>query len=367
MTRHSHGKGAKRLVWSRRDFLRWTTGAAIAVLLPGCQRSPPSLPAPVPSGWADTQPYKKSPPWRIGRSGRGDINAWMVMFSAHIEYGIMEKHRAQFKSYFCRSANWDPNKQVEDIRILLAEGIDLLLMDPMDTSVVATGAREAMDAGVPVVLAAGGLSSAPYVSWVATGEEERGASAAEWLGRTVGGGRVAVITAIRGAGDQQRWLEGVRHQLDGRSEAESIIARCPWSSEGAREAMRALLDQYAAIDGVVVHNGLLGRGVVAAFVERGEESPPIAGVDDWNGWLRTAREHRVHFFGLSGGANLGLRAVDLATDILSGVQVPRYVPFPYEVFDDSALDRYYRPDLSDHYWAIHDLPEAWIERMFRPS
>ena len=367
MTRHSHGKGANRLVWSRRHFLRATTGAAIAVLLPGCQRSPPPPPTPLPSGWTDTQRYKKSPPWRIGRSGRGDINAWMVMFSAHIEFGIMEKYGEQFESYVSHSANWDPNKQVEDIRILLAEGIDVLLIDPMDTTAVATGVREAMHAGVPVVLAAGGLSAAPYVSWVAIDEEERGAAAAEWLCDTVGGGRVAVITGTRAAGDQERWLEGVRHRLDDQPEVESIIARCPWSSAGAREAMRALLDQHAAIDAVIVHNGLLGRGVVEAFVERGDESPPISGVDDWNGWLRTAREHRVRFFGLGGGASLGLRAVELATDILSGVQVPRYVHFPYKVFDDSALDRYYRPDLSDHYWAIHDLPEAWIERMFKPS
>ncbi len=367
MTCHSHGKGAKRLVSSRRDFLRMTAGATIAVLLPGCQRGPASLPTPRPSGWIDTQRYRKSPPWRIGRSGRGDINAWMVMFSAHIEFGIMEKYGEQFKGYFSQSANWDPNKQVEDIRILLAEGIDLLLIDPMDTKVVAAGAREAMEAGVPVVLAAGALSAAPYVSWVATDEEKRGAAAAEWLCDTVGRGRVSVITALRAAGDEERWLEGVRYQLDRRPAVESIIARCPWSSDGAREAMHALLDQYAAIDGVIVHNGLLGRGVVGAFVDRGQESPPLAGVDDWNGWLRTAREHSVRFFGLSGGANLGLRAVDLATDILSGVQVPRHVQFPYTVFDDSALDSYHRPDLTDHYWAIHDLPEAWIKRMFKPS
>jgi hypothetical protein len=40
------------------------------------------------------------------------------------------------------------------------------------------------------------------------------------------------------------------------------------------------------------------------------------------------------------------------------------VPFPYQAFHEGDLGQYFRPDLSDHYWAVHDLPEAWIERMF---
>ena len=52
-------------------------------------------------------------------------------------------------------------------------------------------------------------------------------------------------------------------------------------------------------------------------------------------------------------------------DVLSGRPVPAYEEFPYQVFDETAVDRYYRSDLSDHFWAIHELPEPWIERMFK--
>jgi hypothetical protein len=119
------------------------------------------------------------------------------------------------------------------------------------------------------------------------------------------------------------------------------------------------------VDGVIVHSGVLGQGAVEALLEAGQPIPPIAGVDDWNGWLRTASEHGVRFLALGGGANLGLRCVELAMQVLSGQNVPAYAEFPYQMFDHTALERYYRPDLSDHYWAIHDLPQAWIERMYR--
>ncbi len=117
---------------------------------------------------------------------------------------------------------------------------------------------------------------------------------------------------------------------------------------------------------MIVNSGPAGQGAVEALSESGIEIPPIAGGDDYNGWLRTAKGWNLHFLGFGGSAKLGLRCVELTMDVLSGKPVPAYEEFPYQVFDETAIDRYYRPDLSDHFWAIHELPEAWIQRMFKP-
>jgi len=359
-------KGRNEYRLNRREFLQMTAGLVITLVLPGCQQAASTeLPSPTYTGLLATEQYRKPGPWRLGRSGRGDTTAWMVMFSAHIEYGVKVKYREQFEDYLCTSANWDPNKQIEDIKILLEEEIDLLLIDPMDSTVVAAGLDKAMDAGVPVILASSQVRDAPYVSRVAMNEEERGELCADWLCRSISGGYVAVIASVPASGDSQAWLRGVRQRLAAQSQVQAVVRHCPWSSPEARRIVSSMLGESKPIDGVIVSNGVLGRGVVQAFVDQGVEIPPIAGGDDWNGWLRIAKEHRVHFMGLSGGANMGLHCVDLATKVLSGEPVPHHVEFPYEVFDEHALDRLYRPDLSDHYWAINDLPKAWIERMFK--
>ena len=367
MAQQAEHNGQGPAVLGRRGFLRLAAGTMLTVLLPGCLHAPTLAPSPsVDTGWSDTKGYRKVPPWRFGRSGRGDVNAWMVMLSAHVEYGVQEKYRDSFAEYLCTSANWDPNKQIEDIYILLKEGIDVLAIDPMDTTVVAQGVSEAMEAGVPVILAASPLQKAPYVGWVATDEEERGKACADWLCQTIAGGHVLVLWSRPAAGDSQNWLRAVQHRLEIQGSVQSTIASCPWAASEARQATAALLERNSPIAGVIVQNGVLGQGVVQAFVERGKDIPPISGVDDHNGWLRLAREHRVRFLALSGGANLGLRCVELATQVLSGQPVPRYLRFPYRTFEDTALDHYFRPDLSDAYWAVHDLPETWVERMFKP-
>ena len=79
----------------RRKFLRMTAAMALTVLLPGCQH-PPATQPPTRPEVAETERYRKPSPWRIGRSGRGDINSWMIMCSAHIEYGIKERYREHF-------------------------------------------------------------------------------------------------------------------------------------------------------------------------------------------------------------------------------------------------------------------------------
>ena len=66
------------------------------------------------------------------------------------------------------------------------------------------------------------------------------------------------------------------------------VEHCPWRASEARRVMSSILAESPPIDGVIVNNGVLGRGVVLAFAERDGHIPPIAGVDDSNSWLRTA-------------------------------------------------------------------------------
>ncbi len=360
-------KGAGGWEVSRRQFMHMAGAAALALLVSGCQRAAsPNLPSPLHTGWIDTKRYRKNGPWKLGRSGRGDMTAWMVMFSAHIEYGVKEKYCQLFSDYFCTSANWDPNKQIEDIKILLAERIDLLLIDPLDQAVVKAGVEEAMQAGVPVILASTRVQSDQYVSWVTLDEEERGVACAEWVCRTAPAGRIVVVSSVPAAGDSAAWLRGVHRRLDDQpGMPPATVLQSAWSSSAAKQVLTPVLREAGPVDGVIVNNGLLGQGVVEAFAEHGPTIPPIAGGDDCNGWLRTAIAHNVRFLGLSGGANLGLRCVELATQVLAGQPAPGYVEFPYETFDEGLLYRYHRPDLSDHYWAVNDLPQAWIERMFK--
>ncbi len=285
------------------------------------------------------------------------------MFSAHLEYGIREKYRAWFAEYHATQANWDAHKQIEDIRALLARDIDLLVIDPLEDVTVANGLEQAQ---LPLILAGSTLDISGNVVRVRLPTEDQGRASADWLAHTVGSGRVIVLSSRTGLSSGAEWLRGVRASaLAEFADLEHSFVRSSWSVDSARDALAAVLTEHDVIDGVLVNNGLLALGAAQAFLDRGLSIPPISGADDWNGWLRFAREHDILFTGYSGAANMGLLCITLAVQLLSGESVPAVTTFGYELLDNSSLDRFYRPELNDHYWGVHDLPEAWIQRMFR--
>jgi hypothetical protein len=72
----------------------------------------------------------------------------------------------------------------------------------------------------------------------------------------------------------------------------------------------------------------------------------------------------VQFLAVSGGNPLALTCVDLAVKVLKGEAVPKIVEYPIVTFEEKDLDKYYRPDLNDQYFAVHELPESWIKKYY---
>ena len=77
-----------------------------------------------------------------------------------------------------------------------------------------------------------------------------------------------------------------------------------------------------------------------------------------------AKEHDIDFLAESGSNPLALTCVDLAVKILRGEPVPKIVEYPVVTFGKDELDKYYRPDLTDQYFAVNELPEAWIKKHY---
>jgi hypothetical protein len=57
--------------------------------------------------------------------------------------------------------------------------------------------------------------------------------------------------------------------------------------------------------------------------------------------------------------------VDTAVKILKGEPVAKNVEYPFVTFEQGEIDKYFRPELNDHYWAPNLLPEEWIQRLYK--
>jgi ribose transport system substrate-binding protein len=317
------------------------------------------------AGMVDTAKYKAPGPWAVGRAGLGDTNAWMTMFGLHFRYGIEEKYASQFKDFKVTACFWNPAQQITDIEGLLAQKVSLLFVDPASEAALVGAVEEAYDRGVPVVLASTGVNTDKYTTWVSRNNMKAGYLYADWMGKKLAGkGKVVALMGIAGSSYAEDVLRGVKQGLSKYPGIELVdVAYCDWSPVKAKSTMEAFIQSHPVIDGILADGGQMALGAVEALLDAGKAIPPIT-ADDWNGWLRIAKEHNIQFLAESGGAPLALTCVELATKILHGEPVPKIVEYPMISFEQDQLDKYYRPDLNDQYFAVNELPEAWIKKYY---
>ena len=319
----------------------------------------------LPLGMVDTTKYKTSGKWLVGRAGLGDTNAWMTMFGLHFRYGIEEKYAKEFKAFKVTACFWNPAQQITDIEGLVAQKVNLLFVDPASEAALVGAVEEAMDRGIPVILASTGVNTDKYVSWVSRNNMKAGFLYADWMGKKLKGkGKVVALMGIAGSSYAEDVLRGVKQGLSRYPDIQLVdTAYCDWSPVKAKSTMEAFIQSHPDIDGILADGGQMAFGVVEALLDAGKPIPPIT-ADDWNGWLRMAKEHNVQFLAVSGGAPLALTCVQLAIKVLKGEPVPKIVEYPMVTFEQDQLDKYYRPDLNDQYFAVNELPESWIKKYY---
>jgi ribose transport system substrate-binding protein len=160
-------------------------------------------------------------------------------------------------------------------------------------------------------------------------------------------------------------LRGVREGLAKYPDIKEVgLVYGAWSPVEGKTAMQSLLAKGVKIDGIINDGGNMGIGIVDAYLDAGLPVPPMCG-DDGNGWLRKAKEHNVKFLAVQGGAEQYMDAVDTAVKVLRGEPVAKNVLADIITFTEKELDKYYRPDLNDQYWAINKLPEDLIKKTYK--
>ncbi len=359
---------------TRREFLRAIgVGAGVAgvsLLLPSC--APANAPAPSTSttsagiGMVDTSAYKKNSPWKIARSGMGEVNSWQAIATLHFDYFVRTKYKDLFSEVYTASAVFDPSKQVADMEDLLTKNPDIMIVQPVTGGNIVAQIEQAMDRKIPVILVGARAYTDKYVSYHDRDNSGVGRVYAEYIAKKIGGkGNVAIMMGLAGNTYAEDVLRGVREGLAKYPDLkEAGLAYGAWSPVEGKKAMEGLLASTDKIDAIINDGGNMGIGIVDAFLDAGKPFPPMCG-DDGNGWLRKAKENKVAFLAVQGGAEQYADAVEFAVKTMRGEPVAKNVLADIISFDETQLDKYYRPDFNDQYWAINKLPEDVLTKTFK--
>jgi ribose transport system substrate-binding protein len=310
-------------------------------------------------GMVDTTAFKKDPPYTLCFSNASVANDWRVAMVGHVDYAIEEaRGKGLIKDYFYADANNDPNKQISDIEDLLTKGCDVMLISAAAQDVVDPGAKQAMEAGVPVITVDRDVMNPDNrVSYTDGDSCLMGKGQAEWLAAELGGkGDIVLLSGIAGASPAEERLRCAR-EVFASIRHRNWRTPTPTDPTGGQKQMEAWITQFGdQITGIWSDSALQSVGVVNALLAAGMKVPPITG-EDWALFLHQAVDNDFAFAGVTFPNRLGYFAVTDALDLLAGVPIPFHHQIAPITITKENLDTYYNTTMSDALW-LDMLPEV---------
>ncbi len=333
-----------------------------------------------------TTPLALSPPpvvrrsggYRLGFSNAAIDNHWRVALVHGIEHAAAQA-RERVSWLDVRHADGDGELQAADIRALVADGIDGLLVSAVASPAVCEAIEWAMARDVAVVLVDRGLpDEVSRTSFVAADDAFIGRVTALWLAEMLGGkGDLLMLPGLKGASPAERRLEAaLRVFADHPGITIRKLAWTGWREDRAYHIVRRQLRGNAGrIDGVWCDSGLQGVGSLRAFRDMGFAPgtlPPHTG-GDLNLAYKLAIRLKVPLIAVDYPPAMGGRAVELLLAALQGQWVPRSVTIPSDIIvTRDARTRSIDPDQWIEDQVRWDLPDelvlsAGLGRAYNPQ
>lgn len=179
------------------------------------------------------------------------------------------------------SSGNDPLRQLQQVEEMLEDGIDVLVLQPVNTGTAGALVKLANEFGVKVVGYDSMLQDGPLDvmvmqdSW--TVGKLQGEAMVDWLREKKGDvtGRVALLRGQPGDSNAAALSSGVLEVIENNPGLELVVDRShvDWSPDMARETTENLLVEYDNdIDAIIANNSGMAFGAIAALSEEGLDS-----------------------------------------------------------------------------------------------
>jgi ribose transport system substrate-binding protein len=251
-------------------------------------------------------------------------------FVAQVE-SIKERVEARGMKFIYTDGQDDIIRQVDNVEDLLARGIDLLIMNPLDPTALVQATKSATRAGVPVIIIDSSIDpEADYVTNILANNLKNGELVGQWLVRQMGGERIraAVLSGAQGnpVGKERRQgiFRGIieeQFRTLGETRLDLLVQGWGnWTYEGGLKAMEDILVAHPDINVLISEQDAMALGAMQAIREAGREEGIliVSGADGQKEAFEMIMKGQYGATGLNDPVLIAETTVDMAVRILSG-------------------------------------------------
>jgi ribose transport system substrate-binding protein len=224
----------------------------------------------------------------------------------------------------------DASKQASDVEDLIQQGIDLLLINPVDSSAVGSAVESANAAGIPVITVDRSADSGEVISHIASDNVAGGKLAGEYLLELAGeGAKVAMLEGVPGSSAARDRGAGFLGAVEGKVDLVSSQTANFNRSEGL-SVMENMLQAHPDIEAVFAQNDEMALGAIEAISAAGKDIIVI-GFDATDDAVKKVEEGVMAATVAQKPEEIGKIAVETAIKYLNGESVEEFVPVDLEL------------------------------------
>lgn len=298
---------------------------AVLLFLSACSLQPPE--------WAKPDNNQNPEDIKIGLS----VSTLNNPFFVSMKDGVEKEAEAQGMDVVVVDAQNDAAKQVSDVEDLIQQGVDVLLINPTDSSAVSTAVQSANSLGIPVVTLDRSSEKGDVATLVSSDNAKGGKMAAEYMVEQLGeGAKVAELEGVPGASATRERGSGFHtvadEQLDVTAKQTANFDR----TEGLN-TMENILQGNPDLEAVFAHNDEMALGAYQAIQSSGRDVL-VVGFDGNEDAMTSIRNGSLSATVAQQPEQIGSLAVQAGADVLQGEEVEETIPVPLKLVTKENID-----------------------------
>lgn len=253
-------------------------------------------------------------------------------FFVSLEEGInnlAEENGTKIKSL---DAQNDTAKQTNDVDDLIQQGVDILLINPVDSSAITPAVESANAKGIPVITIDRSSESGKILALVASDNVEGGEMAAEYI-KQISGENIETVQleGVPGASASRERGKGFMNIAE---ESLNVIDSQTANFDRAEglTVMENMLQANPSIKAVFAQNDEMALGAIEAIKAAGlSGSIQVVGFDGTEDGINSVKAGVLSATVAQQPEEMGRLALQAAFDHFAGITIDEYIPSPLEL------------------------------------
>jgi ribose transport system substrate-binding protein len=238
----------------------------------------------------------------------------------------------------------DREQQVQVVESFASEGVDGIVLAPLDDKALVRPVEEAARLGVPTVIMDSALASDQIVSFVATDNYKGGEMGADALGEAMSGkGRILLLRYAEGSASTTARESGFLGRIKAKWPGLELLSSDQYAGatrDTAKRAAENLLNRFGKdVQGMFVVNESATSGMLLALQDAGLAGKvKFVGFDSNQAFVDAIRKDELQGFVLQNPFRMASLAVETLVDHLQGRPVPKQIDTGVTVVTAANLD-----------------------------